>query len=50
MAVNAEGESTPLEGEKSIIAKNPYGKYLVLLKFHLTVIRMEESVYTNLYH
>lgn len=31
MAVNAEGESTPLEGEKSIIAKNPYGKNCIVL-------------------
>lgn len=27
-AVNKEGESEPLESEKSIIAKNPFGKYL----------------------
>lgn len=27
MAVNAEGESEPLVAEKSIIAKNPFGKY-----------------------
>lgn len=27
-AVNKEGESEPLETEKSIIAKNPFGKYL----------------------
>lgn len=27
-AVNKEGESEPLEAEKSIIAKNPFGKYL----------------------
>jgi hypothetical protein len=26
MAVNAEGESEPLEADKSIIAKNPFGK------------------------
>lgn len=26
MAVNAEGESEPLEAEKSIIAKNPFSK------------------------
>lgn len=28
-AVNEEGESEPLETEKSIIAKNPFGKYQV---------------------
>jgi hypothetical protein len=26
MAVNAEGESEPLEADKTIIAKNPFGK------------------------
>jgi predicted phage tail protein len=26
MAVNAEGESEPLDADKSIIAKNPFGK------------------------
>jgi hypothetical protein len=26
MAVNAEGESEPLEADKPIIAKNPFGK------------------------
>lgn len=29
-AVNKEGESEPLETEKSIIAKNPFGKYAVV--------------------
>lgn len=33
MAVNAEGESTPLEAEKSIIAKNPYGEKNYLYKW-----------------
>ena len=27
-AVNPEGESEPLDGEHSIIAKNPFGKWL----------------------
>ena len=26
-AVNPEGESEPLDGEKSIIAKNPFGEF-----------------------
>lgn len=29
MAVNAEGESEPLEADKSIVAKNPFGKYFM---------------------
>lgn len=29
-AVNKEGESEPLETEKSIIAKNPFGKFFIL--------------------
>lgn len=31
-AVNKEGESEPLEAERTIIAKNPFGKYLYLTK------------------
>lgn len=33
-AVNKEGESEPLETEKSIIAKNPFGKSLLTLTLH----------------
>lgn len=32
-AVNAEGESEPLEAEQTIIAKNPFGKYTSLKLF-----------------
>lgn len=28
-AINEEGESEPLESEHSIVAKNPFGKYLL---------------------
>lgn len=27
-AVNAEGESKPLEAEETIVAKNPFGKFI----------------------
>lgn len=30
-AVNAEGESKPLEAEQAIVAKNPFG---ILIKYH----------------
>lgn len=32
-AVNAEGESDPLETDSSILAKNPFGKYKALVFF-----------------
>ena len=28
-AINDEGESDPLEGDKPIIAKNPFGEYMI---------------------
>lgn len=31
-AVNTEGESEPLETETSIIAKNPFGKIIILTR------------------
>lgn len=31
MAVNAEGESEPLDAEQSIIAKNPFGRQIIEL-------------------
>jgi hypothetical protein len=31
-AVNDEGDSEPLESERGVIAKNPYGAWFVLLK------------------
>lgn len=38
-AVNAEGESSPLQSEQSIVAKNPFGKYI----FMFTVFELENS-------
>ena len=40
MAVNAEGESEPLDADKSIIAKNPYGEciYFIRLRWNICFI------------
>lgn len=40
-AVNKEGESEPLESEKSIIAKNPFGKYM-----HMNICCLVSSPFT----
>jgi hypothetical protein len=39
MAVNAEGESEPLEADKTIIAKNPFGK------LHLNTLNKFSTMY-----
>lgn len=37
-AVNAEGESKPLEAEEKILAKNPYGTYNLKFSLFSTII------------
>lgn len=52
-AVNAEGESEPLETDTSIIAKNPYGEYNFYLKqtflIHDTVKYNQKGFFYLLY-
>lgn len=33
MAVNAEGDSEPLDADHAIIAKNPFGQYIYAMLF-----------------
>ena len=42
-AVNDEGESDPLEGDRAVLAKDPFGK-LILLVFSFSII------FTFLFH
>lgn len=36
-AINDEGDSEPLETERSIVAKNPYGKFFQRIQFYLNL-------------
>ena len=44
-AINDEGESDPLEGDKPIKAKNPFGEYMIAI----SLLRNSLGSYWDLY-
>jgi len=44
-AVNAEGESEPLQTEESIIAKNPFGNIVIQLFYIILNIFIENQLF-----
>lgn len=47
-AINDEGESDPLEGDKPIKAKNPFGEYMIAISLLRNSLGSYWDLYSNI--